>query len=516
MNFLKPKNPLVEKNPELQQYIDLYEKFSSELPSEEQGLNNEDVQKYRDVTGDTSSVFSQAPESDKFRLAGSYDKEGILSGEKDKPYEDLQSEPLLNLARIKSGVTDMNPQIQAPMPQDPKSQAAIQALSQQKEKPLEPSVLPSMKPMQASLDFGSSINTVDNMRDAQNRQNNAIFGNQILKSLNTLGAGIIGSGAKPQPEIFDEAIKDAQTIVPQFKELAAQEMNDPNSGVSKAFSKYAKQFGVNIKGASAKQVADLYPYLFKGFEAEQNRKATKENLKYKYEELRALKEINAKAKEAESKAKQEHKDEEKNKERFDKMGKLISSEVASSRSSFGVDARTLQAVGNAKALFDGVRDLNDLDQRQVYEVAKVLDRTLSQGQPTISGAKKFTPETAKSWVQGKLEQISNQRRGAQLGSFVKNMKETLDREGIIAEDRIKKTQRKLLSPYSDLKEKDPEKWELMMREHGLPSNPFEEEKAKVEAKQEAFPKTVMNKKTNQRATVKNQQELDEAKKEGFE
>ena len=58
-------------------------------------------------------------------------------------------------------------------------------------------------------------------------------------------------------------------------------------------------------------------------------------------------------------------------------------EKASGRSAYGMAARTAQAIENAEALLSGEVDPNNLDSRQVYELSKVLDRILSQGNPSI-------------------------------------------------------------------------------------------------------------------------------------
>ena len=61
------------------------------------------------------------------------------------------------------------------------------------------------------------------------------------------------------------------------------------------------------------------------------------------------------------------------------------------------------------------KDFNDLDNRQVVEVARVLDRVLSGGQATISGSEHLTPDSARQWIAKKWEFITSKRQGAGAG-----------------------------------------------------------------------------------------------------
>ncbi|MFM7853008.1 MAG: hypothetical protein ACKO96_14110, partial [Flammeovirgaceae bacterium] len=62
--------------------------------------------------------------------------------------------------------------------------------------------------------------------------------------------------------------------------------------------------------------------------------------------------------------------------------------------------------------------------------------------------------------------------------ILKRFQNNLDREEAIAAKRIKNVQRRVLAPYKDLMEKDPQKWNLIMQQTNLPNNPFVEETPK--------------------------------------
>jgi hypothetical protein len=312
----------------------------------------------------------------------------------------------------------------------------------------------------------------DLLRAQQAQAQNQFYANlgRSLTQVATGAAGIGGRVAAKLPDMgtFESLEKQAGQPVEAFKQQLESRKEDPNSEVSKTMrdllGEDLKKAGikVDLSGMSYNQLKDVYP-----------------NVSRMAERLDYAKIKTAEKKESDEE-KQEIKDRNKTIDRFDKANKLLTAELGRG-SSFGADARALAATQNIKALLKG-RDLNDLNTQEVYEVAKSLDKVISQGATTISGTKSLTPETARSWVSKKLEFITNQRKGAGAESFIKQFQNNLDREEKATEGRIKKTQRKILSSLSDLKEKDPEKWELMMKEHGLPTNPFEDDYNEVTSK----------------------------------
>jgi hypothetical protein len=58
----------------------------------------------------------------------------------------------------------------------------------------------------------------------------------------------------------------------------------------------------------------------------------------------------------------------------------------------------------------------------------------------------------------------------------------VQREKELAAEQIKRTQGKLLGSYSNLQEKDPERWELILRQHELPTDVFSKEPVKKSEK----------------------------------
>lgn len=285
----------------------------------------------------------------------------------------------------------------------------------------------------------------------------------MLRALSQITTGLAGMGGKGKnvaaknegDKYFEDLAKQADAPIEDFKMQLAMDKEDPNSVTSKIMQKLANEeaakanLNVNFSGLSASHIEKIFPQISSS----------------------ATRAVAAKMHAEESATKKTNNELVKDNERFDKMNKLITAEVASSRSTFGTHAKTLASTGNIRALMEG-RDVNDLDSREVYEVAKSLDRVLSQSNATISGTEKLTPHTARMWLGKALEFVSNKRISAGAGSFMNQFYTNLDREEKRAVEQIKISQKALLSSFKDLKQKDPDKWKLIMKTHDLPEDPF--------------------------------------------
>lgn len=316
---------------------------------------------------------------------------------------------------------------------------------------------------------------ISKLTEAQDRANRMASIMDLGRAMSAASATMVGAKESAIDRPLQAMKENIQALPGQLLSLKEQEKYDPNSQISKQYRSIASKmgFGQETKESSAADIEKLAPQLTNIYTQQQAAIARHQDLMLRLEELGLRKQ----------ELKQSKEKQEINK-RFDDLNKKLVSEIASSRTTFGTDAKTLQGVQNVKALIEG-KDPNDLDNREVYEVAKVLDRILSQGAPTISGSAKLTPDTARGLVSKYMEFISNRRIGAGAGSFINRFSKTLDREEDQAKNRIIQTQGKLLSSYSDLKEKDPDKWNLIMQKHNLPSNILDKKGGeKIQTKQD--------------------------------
>jgi len=348
--------------------------------------------------------------------------------------------------------------------------------------------------------------------DLKNAQDNANRNRLIAGLTNagmTIGHGISKSGKKLDTSFAETLEKEANAPVQDVlvKRKAQQEaidtklkasdlmnkeqLRDPNSAVSAAYKAFALQAAPDLakmpdfQNINAEGVKALLPGIDMMFKSKFLDMAKKE--------------------------KAEQKERETTISRFDKMSKLLTAELAGSRTAFGRAAANYAGAERLQELVKG-RNLNDIDIREVAEIAAGLDSMLSTGASTVSGREHLIPKTMRKDAAKIEEYLTNLRQGAQLGSFLNNMMHTVEREKAKTLEQIQRGQRRLLSSYSDLKAKDPEKWELVMREQGLPDIMFDESQTKEKTK-DGYPRQV--RKDGHVATVKDEAEYKDAQSKGW-
>lgn len=154
---------------------------------------------------------------------------------------------------------------------------------------------------------------------------------------------------------------------------------------------------------------------------------------------------------------------------FQKMAKELSGAKASSRSAMGKAALNKAAAERIETLIAG-RDLNDLDNREIYEVARSLDSLLAQGQPTISGSEHLIPKTGRGSAASIAEFITNTRQGAQASSFLQQMIKTVGREKELADKQLDKYKNELLPGFKHLEQVDKERFNQIVGAASSPSD----------------------------------------------
>lgn len=324
------------------------------------------------------------------------------------------------------------------------------------------------------LNFGAS--NKNGINEAIEAQHQAIRDAQLKRGFEQLAGGI--AKVNPNTSDSDEMMKQVGLPVQEFQMRQQQEAHDPNSGISQGLRSYMQKLGVNVsEGATAAQIQQVLPFVFKDIEAKQAQAAKSQDMaerlkereseaKYRNEALKLQKQQMHDSRDQAREDKMAKTDT----DRLDKMSKAITAEVASSRSAFGQAARNFQSIQNAQALLHGEVDPNELDNRQVYELAKVLDRVLSQSGATIGGTEHLTPDTARGWLAKQMEYYTNKRQGAHAGDFIKTFAQTLDRESDIANKQMQRTQKSILSSYKDLKDKYPERFNEILSQHSIPTS----------------------------------------------
>lgn len=292
--------------------------------------------------------------------------------------------------------------------------------------------------------------TKDNLNDALHKRDLSQLVNSLGKAGNLIGSSLSRSAPVGQ-DLFDQNIKAADQPVSDLQTKIALEPKDPNSAISKNYRDFLKRYGVNAPdNVSAEQIKDV---LLPAAEKEELKKLQLKNIQLGKEQTQAYRDV----------ARGDKLDKQTT-DRIDKANKSLTAEIASSRSAFGRAANTKQAAEKLEALTQGI-DPNDLNTRQIAEIARNMDSMLANGQATISGMSKLIPASASGDVSKISEYISNIPKGAQQGEFVKNMMQTVQREKTLAQQQMQKTQGSILGSYGDLKDKPA--FQEMLRVHGL-------------------------------------------------
>lgn len=172
---------------------------------------------------------------------------------------------------------------------DPSAVAGLFA----KRSPADQSATPPIAPPPTTPGF--SQNTVQNLKDIQDKANDEKLRNQTFRNLNLFATGLAGgnaAGLKANNEPFDDADKMEDEKVAQFKEQLAKEGDDPESNYSKEFRAYIspllQKVGISpdtISKSSASQIKELLPWTEKMDVSLENREARLEAAKLRSQDM---------------------------------------------------------------------------------------------------------------------------------------------------------------------------------------------------------------------------------------
>lgn len=323
---------------------------------------------------------------------------------------------------------------------------------------------------------GFTNNTVEGLQSAQDETNR-------LKNLADLrsAAAMIMSGQQglahntlppsieAELKLGESQKKGAEDITTQFKARGEQEKNDPASAASvqarQTASAMLKQAGMNINIPENVSAADLekrFPQL--------------QHMATAHESTETRKLIASEGAKNRAATKEEAADVKIQKRASDLNSKLVE-EMASSRSPLGKAAIRKQNADAIEALINQFPDKGDIDNRQMYEIARSLDSMLSSGAATISGSEHLIPKTWSGDASKIAEYITGIPKGAKQRAFVERTLETIKRERDVAQKQIDTTKNKYLAGFDDVKEKAPKAYNKILETHGLDEKSKEATKA---------------------------------------
>lgn len=292
------------------------------------------------------------------------------------------------------------------------------------------------------LDFGNapSIASLKRLQDIQSRMNDM----QIANTGGRIGAAA-ATGMAGFSNPFDAALeahgKEISKLPDQYLAQVAMEKEDPNSAQSQGMRSLAGAMGFPISGtASAADLEKQFPQLSNIYTqriaqankkdiSRENREARSQDLALKYAQLKdsRLEKLDLK-----------------DEDRLLKLNQQLNSpQMGSARNALGKNQLIINGAEKIGGLIDSAKNPNDLTGRQVYEIAKSLDAMLSTGNPTISGTEHLLPKTIMAQLINSEEYLLNKPVGAQMGLFVKQMKDLIEREKGIAEQQNNKFKQQL-------------------------------------------------------------------------
>lgn len=285
-------------------------------------------------------------------------------------------------------------------------------------------VAPIVQAQQQSPQVNPTINTVENLKRTQDAANKIRNNAEFLKSISYLSAGI-AHAPKVNTEIWDDQAKGADELEKNFKALGDQEANDPNSQQSQTFRDYARRFGVKIPDTmSASNGQQLLPYIFKGYEAQEQRDARHEDLKLKYAQLAEL----SKEKGAEKKDKD-----------YDTRLAKASQELDALQGGRGLlkaPTQKLQQSQSLEGLLNQYPDLNKMPPAQIAEFTSGFNNLVTGGQATDVKLRKILPNNIAMHGADILQWISVNPQGAQQKEFLDQMSNSIKAQKKVAEDQI--------------------------------------------------------------------------------
>src|ERR1035437_5514374 len=292
------------------------------------------------------------------------------------------------------GDTDNHPSDVAPPARQVAGEAAPKAVAPQKDKPAadkpDTETKAPQKQESSPLNFEARGNGENELSKLLTQQRQDVLGQQLMQGANIMGAGL--AKVTPNNDVYEQGIKLAGLPIEQYKERQANEANDPNSGISQGMRDYMKtKLGVNVSdNATAAQMGQVVPMVFKDIEAKQLQASHAADLKNRLDVQQSMKEAqiesarqNKQAAMANAAAIREQSRQDKLTHNSDQAVKDTTTMLETARGSKDIQnaKEAIRNVDNAKSLMAEYPDLNKMPQAQaaltVKEISKIAQGVVS-------------------------------------------------------------------------------------------------------------------------------------------
>ena len=409
----------------------------------------------------------------------------------EKPDQKLSVPPIGPGGIMPPGQSNSAPQLAAK--EEPKSeeQSKEDDTSSNKLEELIKKLLAAQQAQATELNKGFTNNTVDALKKVQDEVMQDKQNARLTNAMNLIGTSIAGLGSKAVlKNTLDDYYKDLekdQTKLTNFQALTEKEKDDPKSQASLQTTalgaELLKKAGFEpnlIKGMSFNQVEKNFPTIAKMMEVKTSADARLEAAKQKASDKKTADQ--------------------------DKSLKDTQNLMEQMRGNPAVQ-QAETALYNAQKLDSLIGDNPDkLSPQQAQLAIMEVSKMATGGVPSQEEMRKLQSGALPERFAGLWQQISNKPKPANAGDFLKQYQDysnkiRKDAQGVITDryGRILETRKGKLAS-DDYK--------------SLQDNYINRFKKPEEAAE--YPKTVINKKTGQQATVSNEKELKEANDEGFQ
>lgn len=247
--------------------------------------------------------------------------------------------------------------------------------------------------------------------------------------------------AQAQAEKEDQVRK---AIVFGRQQKINAEMDDPNSSTSQLHQQVAKKIGLPpeaYQGKSATQLQAVTPLVEK-------MQAT-EIMKGNRGLMIGMKE------------------DQRNADRITKLNEALDP-TKMSRGNFSVSKQIFDRAERLESLANAYKNTNDLDSRQIEELAIGLNAMLSGAN---TGAQRqveaLVPKSVWGNTQKLAEFLSNNPKGTQQGAFVDRILGSISREKETARDQMNRVRFSRISGFSDVQRKSPEDFDNVLRSNDV-------------------------------------------------
>lgn len=290
------------------------------------------------------------------------------------------------------------------------------------------------------LDFGSKEHNQSTLSNLLKQQQSDVHNQQQQRALALMAAGI--ARVTPNLGMYDQAIKESGLPVDQYLLQKKMENEDPSSGTSMGMRSYLKKLGVNVSdGATAAQIGQVLPFLFKDIEAKQAQAAKSADVQYRADALKQQRDLAMLQHKDNQALLQQGKHDKMSQDQSNKMDQQA--EQLRGNPAIQQDMRTIQRVQNAMSIIKQYSDPNQIPPQILNILNTDLATIASGGVPGEGLIHEVATPTIMSKIANGAQQFLNRPTGANAAAFVKQNENIFNTLSSDATNRLQERYRRI-------------------------------------------------------------------------